>query len=328
MKKVLVTGTAGFIGFHLAKRLLEEGDVIIGIDCINDYYDPKIKEKRNEILLGYDNYKFNKIDFSVFEDINKVIKEEKPDVIIHLAAQAGVRYSIENPWAYEQANSLGTMNIFECVKRNKITRVLFASSSSVYGANKKVPFAEKDKTDKPVSLYAATKKGNELIAYSYRHLYGIEIAGLRFFTVYGSFGRPDMAYFKFAKKILLDKPIDIYNNGEMGRDFTYIDDIVDGVIAIMNKSELKFEIYNLGGDNPIRLMKFVELIEKNMGKEAQKNFLPMQPGDIKETYADISKARSKVGYQPKTKIEDGLKIFCDWFKENKGWLLKLEDAKQ
>lgn len=328
MKKILITGTAGFIGFHLARKLLENGHELIGVDIINDYYDPKIKVERNNILLENKNYKFNKIDFSKFEDINKVVAEEKPDIIIHLAAQAGVRYSIDNPWAYEQSNSLGTMNIFESAKRNNIKRVLFASSSSVYGANKKIPFAEDDKTDQPVSLYAATKKGNELTAYSYYHLYNMEIAGLRFFTVYGTYGRPDMAYFKFAKKILQGDTIDIYNNGEMGRDFTFIDDIVDGVIAIMEKSELKFDVFNLGGDNPIRLMRFVELIEKYLGKEAKKNYLPMQPGDVKETYADISKAREEVGYNPKTKIEDGLKIFCEWFLENKDWLLKLEDAKQ
>ncbi len=328
MKKILITGTCGFIGFHLAKRLLEEGNEILGVDSINDYYDPKIKEKRNQILLKNTNYKFFKLDFSNFDLINEVVKNEKPDLIVHLAAQAGVRYSISNPWAYESANTLGTLNIFESAKLNDIKRVIFASSSSVYGSNTKIPFTESDKTDTPISLYAASKKSNEVLAYSYHHLYGIEVAGLRFFTVYGEFGRPDMAYFKFAKKILLDKPIDVYNNGDMGRDFTYVDDIVSGIVGCIEKEELKYEIYNLGCDNPIKLMKFISLIEENLGKKAKINFMGMQAGDVKETYADVSKARNEIEYSPETKIEEGLKKFCDWFKDNKEWLFELEDAKQ
>lgn len=326
--KILITGTAGFIGFHVAKKILSNGDIVIGIDNLNSYYDPMIKQKRNEILLADKNYHFYGEDFSNFEILDKIVTDEKPDKIIHLAAQAGVRYSLTNPWAYEKANYLGTMNIFEAAKKHGIKRVLFASSSSVYGDNKKLPFSESDRTDTQISVYAASKKANEVLAYSYHHLYGMEMAGLRFFTVYGEYGRPDLALFKFVKNILLDKPIDVYNNGQMGRDFTYVKDIVDGVLAILNKVDLKYEIYNLGGDNPVKLMRFIELIEKNLGKKAKLNMMPMQPGDVKETYADISKARMEVGYEPKTRIDKGVKIFCDWFVENKDWLLELEDGKQ
>ena len=327
-KKILVTGSCGFIGFHLSMRLIELEYEVLGVDCMNDYYDPKIKQKRNEILTRKLNYKFVKIDISNFDEINNFVKENEPEVIIHLAAQAGVRYSLTNPWVYESANNLGTMNIFESSKLNKVKRVLFASSSSVYGGNTKLPFSENDKTDNPISLYAASKKSNEVLAHSYHHLYGIETAGLRIFTAYGSYGRPDLALFKFCKNILLDKPIDVYNNGDMARDFTYIDDIVSGIIETLNKEELKYEVYNLGGDNPVKLMKFIELIEKNLNRKAKMNFLPMQKGDCKETYADISKAKAEIGYEPKTKIEEGVKIFCRWFEENKDWLLELEDGKQ
>lgn len=328
MKKILITGTAGFIGFHLANRLLKENNTVIGIDIINDYYDVRVKEKRNKILLENPNYHFYKEDFSDFEKLDEIIKKEKPEIIIHLAAQAGVRYSLTNPWAYEKSNYLGTMNIFEAAKLNNIKRVLFASSSSVYGKNTKQPFCETDPVNTPISVYAASKRANELLAHSYNHLYGIETAGLRFFTVYGKYGRPDLALFKFVKNILLDKPIDVYNNGEMGRDFTYVDDIVSGIIGIMNKENLNYELYNLGGDNPVTLMKFIELIEKSLDKKANLNMMAMQPGDVKETTADITKARTEVGYDPKTKIDEGVKIFCDWFLENQDWLLELEDGKQ
>lgn len=327
-KKILITGTAGFIGYHLANKLIEIGLQVIGVDSMNNYYDPKIKEVRNEKLLKNKNYKFFKIDFSEFKVINDLIIKEKPDLIIHLAAQAGVRYSLTNPWAYESANNLGTLNIFESAKLNKIKRVLFASSSSVYGSNKKIPFSESDRTDNPISLYAASKKSNEMIAHSYNHLYNIETAGFRFFTVYGKYGRPDLALFKFVKKMLAGETIDLYNNGDMGRDFTYVDDIVSGIIGAINKEELNYEIYNLGGDNPTSLEKFVELIEENLNIKAKVNLLPMQPGDVKETFADISKAKEQLGYEPKTKIEEGIKIFCEWFKENKDWLLELKEPKQ
>lgn len=328
MKKILITGTAGFIGFHLANRLLKEGNIVIGIDILNDYYDVRIKERRQDVLFEFKNYHFYKEDFADYDILDEIVKKEKPEIIIHLAAQAGVRYSLTNPWAYERSNMLGTMNIFEVAKNNDIKRVLYASSSSVYGKNTKSPFSESDRCDTPISIYAASKKANEMFAHSYSHLYGIETAGLRFFTVYGKYGRPDLALFKFVKNILLDKPIDVYNMGQMGRDFTYVDDIVSGIIGIMNKEKLGCTVYNLGGDNPVTLMKFIELIEEALGKKAEKNMMPMQPGDVKETMADISKARNEVGYEPKTKIDEGVKIFVDWFVENKNWLLELEDGKQ
>lgn len=328
MKKVLVTGTAGFIGFHTAKRLLEEGYEVVGVDEVNDYYDPKVKHKRNEELFKLPNYTFYRQDISDYEKLLEIFEEERPEAVIHLAAQAGVRYSLENPWAYARSNYLGGMNIFEIAKRLKIKRVIYASTSSVYGNNEKQPFSEDDRCDTQISLYAATKKANEVLAYSYHKQYGIEMAGVRFFTVYGTYGRPDLALFKFVKNILTDKPIDVYNNGDMMRDFTYVEDIVDGLLAILEKEELSYEIYNLGGDNPVPLMKFVELIEKNLGKKAEINFMPMQMGDVKATVADVSKARKELGFDPKVKIEEGIKIFCDWFMENQEWLLKLEAGKQ
>jgi len=326
--EVLVTGTAGFIGFHTAKKLLDEGNRVIGIDYMNNYYDIRLKEKRNNILLENKNYTFYKQNICNYKKIDDIMKKEKPQAIIHLAAQAGVRYSLTNPWAYKNSNSLGTLNIFEGAKNNNIKRVIFASSSSVYGLNNKIPFSEEDKTDAPISPYAASKKYNELLAHSYNHLYDIETAGLRFFTVYGPWGRPDLALFKFVKNILLDKPIELYNNGEMGRDFTYVDDIVSGITGALNKKDLKYEIYNLGGDNPVKLMKFVELIQENIVKKVVINYMPMQPGDVKETYADISKARREIGYEPKIDIKEGISIFCSWFLGNKDWLLKLKDGKQ
>ncbi len=327
-KTILVTGTAGFIGYHLAKRLLGEGYKVIGVDSITDYYDPKMKQRRNKILQGYPKYKFYKKNIADYGALDKIMKKEKPEAIIHLAAQAGVRYSLTNPWIYAEANYLGTLNVFEAAKNNKIKRLLFASSSSVYGGNKVSPFSESHAVDHPISVYAATKKANEVLAYSYHHLYGMEIAGMRFFTVYGEYGRPDLALFKFAKNILADKPIDVYNNGEMARDFTYVGDIVDGIVAILNKKDLKYEIYNLGGDNPTSLMKFIKLIESHLGKKAKLNMMPMQAGDVKEAFADISKARRELGFSPKVKIEEGVKIFLDWFIANKQWLLKLKDGKQ
>jgi UDP-glucuronate 4-epimerase len=326
--KTLVTGTAGFIGYHLAERLLSENHNVIGIDNMNSYYDKELKERRNSLLVKNQNYHFHLQDVADFKSLNQIVADEKPDVIIHLAAQAGVRYSLTNPEVYETSNNLGTMNIFESAKANNIKRVIFASSSSVYGNNKKIPFSEDDNTDHPISIYAATKKSNEVLAHTYHHLYGIETAGLRFFTVYGPYGRPDMAIFKFARNILLDKEINVYNNGEMKRDFTYVSDIVDGIVNCIHKKDLKYEIYNLGGDNPVELMKFVRTIEKNLNKEAKINFMPMQPGDVNVTSADVSKARKDLNYNPKTNIDAGLKIFCDWFVENKDWILNLEDSKQ
>ncbi|MGE5575191.1 MAG: GDP-mannose 4,6-dehydratase [Ignavibacteria bacterium] len=326
--RFVITGTAGFIGFHVAKRLLSEGHEVIGIDSMNQYYDVRMKIQRNKNLQQHEQYKFFKQDLVHFDNLNNIICSEKPETIIHLAAQAGVRYSLVNPWAYEASNTLGTLNVFETAKLNKIKRVIFASSSSVYGANKKIPFSENDKTDTQISLYGATKKGNEVLAYSYHHLYGIEVAGLRFFTVYGPFGRPDLALFKFCRNILLNKEINVYNNGDMKRDFTYITDIVDGIIACIFKKDLCYELYNLGNDNPVELMKFIKLIEKNLKVKAKIRYLPMQPGDVKETRADITKARNELGFEPKVRIEEGVKIFCEWFLGNKEWLLEMEDAKQ
>jgi UDP-glucuronate 4-epimerase len=325
--KLLITGTCGFIGFHLAERLLSEGNIIIGIDNINSYYDPKIKLKRNSILKKSKNYRFYKQDLADYKTLNKIVSKEKPDIIVHLAAQAGVRYSLSNPWAYQYSNNLGTMNVFEAAKKNNIKRVVFASSSSVYGNNKKTPFSEKHRTDNQISLYAATKKAKEVMAYSYSHLYGIEVAAIRFFTVYGPHGRPDMAYFKFCRNILLGKEISVYNKGEMTRDFTYVSDIVDGIIGCISKKKLKYEIYNLGGDKPVKLMDFIRIIEKNLKTKAKIKYLPMQKGDMLETSADISKARKHLGYSPKVDIDEGLKIFCEWYLENREWLLKLKEAK-
>ena len=323
--KILITGSAGFIGHHLAKDFLAEGHEVIGVDSLNEYYDPALKLRRNELLSGEGKYKFIKADISDFDTFSAIVDRELPALIIHLAAQAGVRYSLVNPWAYEQANTLGTINVFEAARKAKIKRVIFASSSSVYGANTKIPFSESDVTDSPVSLYAATKKSCELIAKTYHHLYGIETAGLRFFTVYGELYRPDMALFSFAKNMLQDKPIKLFNNGKMKRDYTFITDIVAGIKGAAFKESLGFEIYNIGGDNPVDLGRVVELLEIGLGKKAIIEYLPMQAGDVEITYADVSKARRELGFSPATKIEDGIAVFCSWFVENKEWLLKLKN---
>lgn len=328
MKKFLVTGTAGFIGYHLAKRLLDDGNDVVGVDIVNDYYDVRVKEKRNEDLLSYDNYKFYKINIADFKAMEEMAKVEKPEIIVHLAAQAGVRYSVENPWAYAESNYIGTLNVFEVARRFDVERVLFASTSSIYGDNPKQPSSEDDRTDTQLSFYAATKKANEVLAHSYKHMYGIKSAGLRFFTVYGRLGRPDLALFKFAKNILAGKEIDVYNNGDMMRQFTHVSDIVEGIVGIINKEDLVYELYNLGGRDEVKLMRFVELIEENLGIKAKINFKPMMKGDVKGNAADLSKAFEHVGYSPKVSIEDGIKDFCEWFVENKEWLLELEDGKQ
>lgn len=321
---ILITGSAGFIGFHLCKRILEnyEDINIIGIDNLNNYYNPLLKEKRNDILKEYKNYTFIKLDFSKYPKLIESLKDKDIDLIVHLGAQAGVRYSLENPWAYERSNLLGTINIFEFARRFNIEKIIYASSSSVYGGNKKIPFSEDDRTDNPVSLYASTKRSKELMAYTYHHLYGIGMTGLRFFTVYGEWGRPDMAYFKFAKNILLEKPIDVYNYGDMERDFTYVSDVIDGVVSSIER-DFKYEIFNLGNSRPVKLMYFIELLEKYLNKTAKKNFLPMQEGDVPKTYADLIKSREFLDYNPKVSIEEGLKRFCSWFVDNREWILKL-----
>ncbi len=322
-KNILVTGSAGFIGFHLCKKLLNLGFDVIGIDNLNDYYSRELKEKRNEILLKYRNYEFIKDNICHYNTIRKKIPRKKIDVIVHLAAQPGVRRSIDDPQIYVNSNVLGTVNIFDIAKENKIPKVVFASSSSVYGNNKKIPFREEDRVDHPLSIYASTKRSTELIAYNYHHLFGINMIGLRFFTVYGEFGRPDMAAFKFVRDILLGKKIKVFNRGNMKRDFTYISDAVKGIELAMEK-DFGYEIFNIGNSNPVKLDHFIKLLEKKLKTNAKREMLPMQPGDIEETCADIRKAVSKLGYSPKVGIEEGLGRFCKWFLENSEWALKIQ----
>lgn len=312
MKTILVTGGAGFIGFHVAKALLERGDSVVIVDNFNDYYDPKLKHGRIDQIKDSGNLEVVEADISSYEDMENIFKKHKFDKICHLAAQAGVRYSLENPFKYERSNNLGTLTLLELAKKFKIKDFVFASSSSVYGGNKKTPFSEKDDVSSPISIYAATKKSNELYAHVYHHLYGLNCTGLRFFTVYGPWGRPDMAAFKFAKAITAGKPIDVYNFGKMRRDFTFITDIVWGVLAAID-NPFPYEIFNLGNNNPVDLIKFIELIEESLGKKAEKNMMPLQPGDVPETYADIGKAKEMLGYEPKTGIEEGVKKFIKWY---------------
>lgn len=312
-KNILITGSVGFIGFHVAKALLERGEIVIGIDNFNNYYDPKLKKDRNIILEKYNNYKLYRVDICDKDALNKIFSQEKLDIICHLAAQAGVRYSLENPGEYIQTNIQGTVNIFEMARINKISNIIFASSSSVYG-NNPIPWSESQEVNTPINPYGVSKRATELLAYTYHHLYKINMTILRFFTVYGPWGRPDMAYFKFANKIIKGESIDVYNNGKMKRDFTFIDDIVTGTIAAIDNPK-SYEIYNLGNHQSEELGKFIELIEKNLGKEAKKNFLPLQPGDFLENFADIDKAKKDLKFEPKTSIEEGIKKFVDWYKE-------------
>ena len=330
--KILVTGTAGFIGFHLSKRLLKEGWDVAGLDNMNNYYDPKLKESRLNLLLPNKNFKFHRIDLSEKKTVRDLFEKEKYDFVVNLAAQAGVRYSLENPYAYIDSNISGFINILEGCRHNPVKHLIYASSSSVYGANKKIPFSVHDNVDHPLSLYAATKKANELMAHTYSNLYQIPTTGLRFFTVYGPWGRPDMAALLFTKAIMEDKPIDVYNNGNMRRDFTYIDDIVEGMYKLITKipspeknwngsnpdpssSFAPYKLYNIGNNQPVELLKFIEIIEKNLGKRATKNFMPMQPGDVQETYADVDDLINAVDFRPSTSIEDGIEKFVKWFND-------------
>jgi UDP-glucuronate 4-epimerase len=310
---ILVTGGAGFIGFHVSKALLERGDSVVIVDNFNDYYDPKLKYARVNQIKKYKKLVIIKVDISDYKAMEKVFKKYRFDKICHLAAQAGVRYSLENPFQYETSNNLGMLTILELARIYKVKDIIYASSSSVYGGNKKIPFSEKDNVDSPVSFYAATKKSNELYAHVYHHLYGINCTGLRFFTVYGPWGRPDMALFKFVKNILVDKPIEVYNNGNMKRDFTYISDIVKGVISAIDKP-FPYEIFNLGNNKPINLSKFIELIELNLNKKAKKEFLPNKKEEVKITYSDIDKARRMLNYSPNVDIEEGVYNFIKWYK--------------
>lgn len=321
----LITGAAGFIGYHLSKRLLEAGAKVIGYDNMNDYYDVSLKEHRLEGLNAYDKFEFVKGDLADKEALENVFKEYNPDVVVNLAAQAGVRYSIENPDAYIQSNLVGFANILECCRHYPVEHLLYASSSSVYGGNEKIPFSTDDPVDRPVSLYAATKKSNELMAYSYSKLYGMKTTGLRFFTVYGPLGRPDMAAYKFALKIMKDEPIQIYNHGNMERDFTYVDDIVTGIYNILCNPPMPdslgacYKVYNIGNHSPVKLMEFVSILEEKLGKEAKKEFLPMQPGDVLRTYADVSELMKDFDFKPDTSLEKGLGEFADWFLKYYGY---------
>ncbi len=332
--KVLVTGAAGFIGFHVAKVLLERGDTVVGIDNLNDYYDISLKQGRLNSLAEHkmsENFTFIKMDLADREKMETLFASSSFHKVIHLGAQAGVRYSIENPHAYVDSNLIGFMNILEGCRHNKVKHLVYASSSSVYGSNESTPFSVTDNVDHPVSLYAATKKANELMAHTYSHLYQLPTTGLRFFTVYGPWGRPDMALFKFTESILNEKPIQVFNFGNHQRDFTYIDDIVNGVIlsldntAIGNEnwdgknpdpstSKAPWKIYNIGAHNPVNLLEFIETLEKALGKEAVKEMLPMQPGDVQNTYADVTALSDDTGYQPKTGLVEGIGKFVAWYR--------------
>ena len=313
MLKILITGAAGFIGYHLSRSFLKDGAIILGIDNLNNYYDTGLKEQRLKRLKGFKNFTFKKIDLIDEKKLNNVFLNFNPSIVIHLAAQAGVRYSIENPRAYLDSNLIGFHNVIEQCRRCKINKLIYASSSSIYGLNEKIPFSVNDKTDYPVSLYGATKKSNELVAHAYSHLYGVKTIGLRFFTVYGPWGRPDMAYFSFTKKIIEGRKIEVFNHGNMQRDFTYIDDIVDGIRNTIDK-DFNFEIFNLGNSKSEDLMTMIRIIEKELNINAKIVFKDMQAGDVFKTYADIKKSSKMLGFKPKVSLQVGLKRTIDWYK--------------
>ena len=332
--KILVTGAAGFIGFHLAQRLLREGHEVEGVDNLNDYYDVTLKLARLDHLRPLPGFRFHRLDVADTAAVDRLFASQRFDSVAHLAAQAGVRYSIENPHAYVRANLAGFVNIAEACAQQGVGHLVFASSSSVYGANRKAPFSTRDNVDHPVSLYAATKKSNELLAHSYSHTYGLPVTGLRFFTVYGPWGRPDMAYFKFAEAIEAGRPIPVYNHGDMSRDFTYIDDIVEGVVRVLDNpprqsysalhpdeslSQAVYRIYNIGNHQPVRLLDFISALERCLGKTAVKQYLPMQPGDVPCTYADTEDLERDTGFQPATTIEEGLSKFVEWYRSYFGY---------
>ena len=317
--KVLVTGAAGFIGMHTAERLLARGDEVVGIDNLNDYYPVSLKEARLARLIPSSAFRFQKMDIADADALMTLFAAERFDAVVHLAAQAGVRYSLQNPQAYIQSNLVGFANVLEACRHHPVGHLVYASSSSVYGGNTKVPFEESDPVDCPVSLYAATKKSNELMAYSYSHLYGIPATGLRFFTVYGPWGRPDMAYWGFTEKILAGQPIDVFNHGDMQRDFTYIDDIVEGVVRLIDKTipeseAVRHQLFNIGNNQPVQLLAFIEILEQSLGRKASKCFLPMQDGDVPATYADTARLDAWVGFKPCTPLESGLSRFVDWYR--------------
>lgn len=329
---ILVTGAAGFIGFHLSKRLLAQGYHVIGVDNLNEYYDVLLKKERLKILEKNVNFEFYKIDLANQESLNPIFKDKSINIVINLAAQAGVRYSLNNPHSYVHSNLFGFINILEACRHYQVEHLIYASSSSVYGANSKIPFSTKDSVDHPVSIYAATKKSNELMAHTYSHLFNIPTTGLRFFTVYGPWGRPDMAYYSFTKDIIEGNTIKVFNNGDMSRDFTFIDDIVEGIIRLLDyppkynknwdkenpdpsSSYAPYKIYNIGNNNPVKLMDFIHLLEKLIGRKATVELLPMQLGDVKTTYADITNLQKDVGFYPTTTLEIGLGHFVDWYKK-------------
>jgi len=318
--KVLVTGAAGFIGMHTSARLLARGDEVVGIDNLNDYYDPKLKQDRLAQLTPHANFRFEKVDIADRAVVSALFERHRFDRVVHLAAQAGVRYSLQNPHAYVDSNLAGFVNVLEGCRHHGVAHLAYASSSSVYGGNKKMPFSETDPVDHPVSLYAATKKANELMAHTYSHLYGLPSTGLRFFTVYGPWGRPDMAYFLFTRAILEGRAIDVFNHGDMKRDFTYVDDIVEGVVRVLDKaatppagSTVPHRVFNIGNNDPVQLLDFIACIEERLGKTAQKRLLPMQDGDVPATYADISALQDWVGFRPATPLAEGLAKFVDWY---------------
>ncbi|CAI0811182.1 MAG TPA: protein CapI [Serratia grimesii] len=329
--KFLVTGAAGFIGYHAAERLLAAGHQVVGIDNLNDYYDVGLKMARLDLLANRPNFQFIKLDLADREGMATLFAEHKFQRVIHLGAQAGVRYSLENPLAYADANLIGHVNVLEGCRHNKVEHLLYASSSSVYGLNRKLPFATEDSVDHPISLYAATKKANELMSHSYSHLYGLPTTGLRFFTVYGPWGRPDMALFKFTKAILAGESIDVYNHGEMHRDFTYIDDISEAIVRLQAvipqpnpawtveqgspaTSSAPYHVYNIGNSTPVKLMEYIKALEQALGIEARKNMLPMQPGDVLDTSADTAELYRVIGFKPETSVEEGVKRFVEWYK--------------
>jgi UDP-glucuronate 4-epimerase len=329
--RILVTGAAGFIGFHLAKRLLERGDEVIGIDNLNDYYDVKLKLARLAQLQDRPGFRFLKLDLADRTAMPALFQEVRPQRVVNLAAQAGVRYSLQNPNAYADSNLVGFLNILEGCRHHGVEHLVYASSSSVYGANTLMPFSVHHNVDHPVSLYAATKKANELMAHTYSHLYGLPTTGLRFFTVYGPWGRPDMALFLFVQAILEGRPVAVFNQGQMQRDFTYIDDIIEGVVRVVDRvaapnaawtsaqpdpgtSQAPYKLYNIGNNHPVELLRFIEVIEQSLGKSAQKQFLPMQPGDVPATYADVDDLMRDVGFKPATPIEEGVRRFVDWYR--------------
>jgi UDP-glucuronate 4-epimerase len=335
MRKILVTGAAGFIGFHLSRRLLEGGDAVVGLDNLNPYYDVTLKEARLALLEKHGNFRFVRADLADRQAMETVFQEDRPEIVVNLAAQAGVRYSLENPHAYVESNLVGFLNVLEGCRHQGVTHCVFASSSSVYGANTRMPFSVHDNVDHPISLYAATKKANELMAHSYAALYRLPCTGLRFFTVYGPWGRPDMALFLFTRAILEDRPIDVFNEGRMKRDFTYIDDIVEGLVRVMGRSPAPdpawsgdrpdpsssfapYRIYNIGNNQPVALMDFITTLEGHLGRTAKKNFLPLQAGDVPATFADVDDLMADVGFKPATPIAEGIGRFVAWYRDYYG----------